>query len=79
MRITEDYLVDRLHEFIDNCDATKLAELASIAFSGECIMAPWYEQSKDSDEDTIYVFDPGTGYHGELGESEFQIDDLEEE
>jgi len=78
MRITEENLSDRLHELIDNCDADVLAELAGIAFGGECTMAPWYEQSKDPDEDTVYVFDPNEKYRGELGESEFMVEDLEE-
>lgn len=79
MRITEDVLSDKLHDLIDTCEASKFAEIAGIAFGGECILAPWFEQPKDIEEENIYVFDPNENYRGELGESEYQTDDLEEE
>jgi len=77
MRITEDYLVDNLHELIDNCDPKKLSEIASVAFGGDCNI--YYDLSDVDNEELVFTFDPGISYHGELGESEYQTDDLEEE
>jgi len=76
MRITEENLSDRLHEFIDNCEPAKLAELTEVAFGGDCVL--WYDCSNDPDGEIVYTFDPNEKYRGELGESEFMVDDLEE-
>lgn len=60
MRLTENEVVRKLHEFIDECDADMIAHFAGDFFGGDCefIGLKEYDYEFTPNNDYMGAFDP---------------------
>jgi fructosamine-3-kinase len=54
IKLTEEEIVDKIKEMVDEADADTLALIAANLFGGECF----------AEEDGVYEFTPGEDYCG---------------